>query len=243
MVNGRPGRFTGNYIIENSVNKLDESAADLNFAKAEVVSSLELGYRYNTSDLTIDVSAYYNGYQDKIAGIYVYTPIIDATFPTVEAALVGDNYWEFQVDSNLDNDYSTYGVSLEVNKNLSSNLDANLVYEYNNLDFTPDPIVEANVSWNTPEHRIKAGLNYRLGDIINIIANARYNSEYFYQSSFFNTDIPENTVLDAKMSLNLKNFNSILEIGGNNIGGDNYIGIPGAGLIGSVYYAALKMSL
>ena len=243
MVNGQPGRFTGNYIMDNSVNQLDNSAADLNFAKAEVVSSLELGYRYNTSDLTIDVSAYYNGYKDKIAGIYVYTPIIDANFPTVEAAMAGDNYFEFQVDSNLDNDYSTYGVSIETNKKLSTNLNANLVYEYNNLDFTPDPIVEANVSWNTPEHRVKAGLNYMLDDIINISANARYNSEYFYQSSFFNTDVPENTVFDAKLSIAMKNVNSILEIGGNNIGGDNYIGIPGAGLIGTVYYAALKMSL
>ena len=165
MVNGQPGRFTGNYIMDNSVNQLDNSAADLNFAKAEVVSSLELGYRYNTSDLTIDVSAYYNGYKDKIAGIYVYTPIIDANFPTVEAAMAGDNYFEFQVDSNLDNDYSTYGVSIETNKKLSTNLNANLVYEYNNLDFTPDPIVEANVSWNTPEHRVMAGLNYMLDDL------------------------------------------------------------------------------
>ena len=82
-----------------------------------------------------------------------------------------------------------------------------------------------------------------LDDIINISANARYNSEYFYQSSFFNTDVPENTVFDAKLSIAMKNVNSILEIGGNNIGGDNYIGIPGAGLIGTVYYAALKMSL
>ena len=95
----------------------------------------------------------------------------------------------------------------------------------------------------SPEHRVKAGLNYRLDDIINISANGRYNSEYYYESSFFNTDVPENVVLDAKLSIALKNVNSILEIGGNNIGGENYIAIPGSGLVGTTYYAALKMSL
>jgi hypothetical protein len=41
----------------------------------------------------------------------------------------------------------------------------------------------------------------------------------------------------------MKSLNSIIEIGGNNIGGENYIAIPGSGLVGTTYYAALKMSL
>ena len=90
--------------------------------------------------------------------------------------------------------------------------------------------------------RIKAGLNYDLGNI-QLNANGRYNSEYYYESSFFNTDVPENLVFDAKASFDFKKLNSRLEIGGNNIGGENYIGIPGAGLIGSTYYVALKVSL
>jgi hypothetical protein len=50
-------------------------------------------------------------------------------------------------------------------------------------------------------------------------------------------------VLDAKLSVAMDKLNSILEIGGNNIGGDNYIAIPGSGLVGTTYYAALKVSL
>jgi hypothetical protein len=157
--------------------------------------------------------------------------------------MAGGNFFEFQVDSNIDNDFSAYGLSFEAIKTLSPSLTANLVYEYNDLDYTPDPIVEVNMSWNTPEHRVKAGLNYEIDKAVNISANGRYNSEYYYESSFFNTDVPENVVFDAKLSVDLKEFNSILEIGGNNIGGENYIAIPGSGLVGTTYYAALKMSL
>ena len=241
--NGSIGSFTGNYVMNNSVNQLDNSVADLNFAKPETVSTVELGYRYNSSGFTFDISGYYNAYKDKIAGVYVYTPLVDATYTTAAAAMAGGNFFEFQVDSNIDNDFSAYGLSFEAIKTLTPSLTANLIYEYNDLDYTPDPVVEVNMSWNTPEHRLKAGLNYRLDDVINISANGRYNSEYYYESSFFNTDVPENVVLDAKLSIAMDNFNSILEIGGNNIGGDNYIAIPGSGLVGTTYYAALKMSL
>ncbi len=243
MRNGNPGTFTGNYVMQNSVNQLDNSAADLNFAKAETVSTLEVGYRYNSPGFTFDVSGYYNAYKDKIAGVYVYTPLIDANFTTAAAAMAGGNFFEFQVDSNIDNDFNAYGLSFEAIKTLTPSLTANLVYEFNDLDYTPDPIVEVNMSWNTPEHRIKAGLNYQLADEISLSANGRYNSEYFYESSFFNTDVPENIVLDAKLSVVMDKLNSILEIGGNNIGGDNYIAIPGSGLVGTTYYAALKVSL
>ena len=241
--NGLIGSFTGNYVMNNSVNQLDNSVADLNFAKPETVSTVELGYRYNSSGFTFDISGYYNAYKDKIAGVYVYTPLVDATYTTAAAAMAGGNFFEFQVDSNIDNDFSAYGLSFEAIKTLTPSLTANLIYEYNDLDYTPDPVVEVNMSWNTPEHRVKAGLNYQVDDIINVSANGRYNSEYYYESSFFNTDVPENVVLDAKLSIALKNVNSILEIGGNNIGGENYIAIPGSGLVGTTYYAALKMSL
>ena len=243
LVNGSPATFTGSYIMENSYHQTDNSKADLNYAKAESVSTVELGYRFNSPDFTFDFSGYYNAYKDKILGHWVNTPIINDVFPTAAAALAGDNFFEFQVDSNLDNDFSAWGLSFEAIKKVTNDLTANLIYEYNDLDFTPDPVIEVAMSWNTPEHRVKAGLNYQLSDFATLTANGRYNSEYYYESSFFNTDIPENIVFDAKASFDLKKLNSRLEIGGNNIGGDNYIGIPGAGLIGSTYYAALKVSL
>mgnify|MGYP005712075825 FL=1 len=56
--------------------------------------------------------------------------------------------------------------------------------------------------------------------------------------------IESNTVIDAKLSYKLPYLNAAtLEVGGNNIGGDNYVSLPGAGLIGTTYYAGLKLDL
>ena len=243
MANNLPGRFTGEYVMNNSYHQSDNSKANLNYAKAETVSTVELGYRFNSPGFTFDVSGYFNSYKDKIAGIFVNTPLLTNGFTTHADALDNKNFHRFQVDSNMDNDFTSYGLSFEATKSLTRGLTANFIYEYNDIDYTADPVIDQNVSWNTPEHRIKAGMNYMIGSRMTINANARYNSEYLYESSFFNTMVPENVVLDAKASIMLEELNSRLEIGGNNIGGENYIGIPGAGLIGSTYYVALKVSL
>ncbi|GIR50328.1 MAG: hypothetical protein CM15mP59_0700 [Flavobacteriaceae bacterium] len=66
-----------------------------------------------------------------------------------------DNYYGFQVDSNLDEEFNAYGVSLEATKSFSNNLSANLVYEYNQKDYEENSSVTSFVSWNTPDHRVK----------------------------------------------------------------------------------------
>ena len=98
------------------------------------------------------------------------------------------------------------------------------------------------ISWNTPDHRLKAGVNYSKG-YFSFSGNLRYNSEYYYESSFFSNNIDSNTVIDAKASFDLPSLNAVLEIGGNNIGGDNYVSLPGSGLIGSVYYTGLRIDI
>ncbi|MGB2339344.1 MAG: hypothetical protein ACPH7I_05600, partial [Flavobacteriaceae bacterium] len=86
------------------------------------------------------------------------------------------------------------------------------------------------------------GLNYTKG-AFSLNANARYHSEYDYESSFFSDTIESNTVIDAKASFALPALKATLEIGGNNIGGDNYVSLPGSGLIGSVYYTGLRIDI
>ena len=153
-----------------------------------------------------------------------------------------DNYYGFQVDSNLDEEFNAYGVSLEATKSILNNLSANLVYEYNQKDYEENSSVTSFVSWNTPDHRVKGGLNYTNG-LFSLNTNVRYNSAYYYESSFFSADIDSNTVIDAKASFELPALNATLEIGGNNIGGDNYVSLPGSGLIGSVYYTGLRIDI
>lgn len=245
--NGQPHTFTGQYVLDNAVDFSTSSPVELNYVKPEVVTMLELGYRFNTSDFTLDVSAYYSNYQDKIAGKFVNAPVFTnassgAQYASAAAAVAAGSFYGFQVDSNLDDEFNAYGISLEAIKSFTSNFSANLVYEYNQFDYDQSTTVDSFVSWNTPDHRIKGGFNYNLG-ALSLSANARYNSEYFYESSFFSGTIRSNTIIDAKATFALPKLNSTLEIGGNNIGGDNYVSLPGSGMIGSVYYAGLRVDL
>ncbi len=242
LSNGVEHTFTGPYVMQNAFDIYSGDAVSLDYVKPETVTMLELGYRYNISDLTLDVSAYYSNYQDKIAGKFINSPVLTSTLTTAQAAIAGGSFYEFQVDSNLDEEFNAYGVSLEATKSISNSLSANLVYEYNQKDYEENSSVTSFVSWNTPDHRIKGGLNYTKG-AFSLNANARYHSEYDYESSFFSDTIESNTVIDAKASFALPALKATLEIGGNNIGGDNYVSLPGSGLIGSVYYTGLRIDI
>ena len=244
LENGNPYTFTGKYVIDNAVEigTSADATNGLGNVKAEVVTSYEVGYRFNSPKFTLDISAYMSNYKDKIAGKFVNAPVTSAAFSTPAAAVGADSYYTFQVDSNFNDEFQTSGVNLETTFALSNNLSANLIYEYNKTDYVAKPTDSYIISWNTPENRIKAGLNYSSGKL-SVGANARYNSEYFYQSSYVNGTIEANTVIDAKLSYDLPSLKSVLEIGGNNIGGDNYVSVPGSGLIGSIYYAGLRIDL
>jgi iron complex outermembrane receptor protein len=240
--NGQIHEYDGTYVMQNAFDITSGDKVTLDYVKPEVVTMFELGYRYNVSDLTLDVSAYYSNYQDKIAGKFINSPVLTSNLSTAEAAIAGGNYYGFQVDSNLDEEFNAYGVSLEATKSISNNLSANLVYEYNQKDYEENSSVTSFVSWNTPDHRVKGGLNYTNG-LFSLNTNVRYNSAYYYESSFFSADIDSNTVIDAKASFALPALKATLEIGGNNIGGDNYVSLPGSGLIGSVYYTGLRIDI
>ena len=240
--NGEVHTYTGPEVLNNAFDILSGQAVDLDYVKAETVTMLELGYRFNSPDFTLDISGYYSNYQDKIAGKFINSPVLTSSLPTVEAALAGGSFYGFQVDSNLDEEFNAYGVSLEAIKSFSNNLNVNLVYEYNQKDYDDNDEITSFISWNTPDHRLKAGVNYTKG-YFSLSGNLRYNSEYYYESSFFSNTIDSNAVIDAKASFDLPSLNAVLEIGGNNIGGDNYVSLPGSGLIGSVYYTGLRIDI
>ena len=56
-----------------------------------------------------------------------------------------------------------------------------------------------------------------------------------YESTFIDEMIDANTVVDAQITLDLAKFGAKLRVGGNNIGGDNYVSLAGSGRIGSIY--------
>lgn len=238
LENGSTARITGDYIFSQA-RLLNGAAANLENVHAEFVRTLDLGYRYNSNGFTFDLSAYYSDYDDYIGSTNVIVPIMG---PGVTNPIAEENYAIYSVDSNQDEDFKSYGVNISASQVLTKNLLVNLVYEFNELDYTPgnDPTFET--SWNTPTHRIKAGLNGKFG-ALSFNANARYNSEYMFESTFIDEMIDANTVFDAQITLDLAKLNAKLRVGGNNIGGNEFVSLAGSGRIGSIYYTSILFDL
>jgi len=238
LENGSTARITGDYIFSQA-RLLNGAAANLENVHAEFVRTLDLGYRYNSNGFTFDLSAYYSDYDDYIGSTNVIVPVMG---PGVTNPIAEENYAIYSVDSNQDEDFKSYGVNISASQVLTKNLLVNVVYEFNELDYTPgnDPTFET--SWNTPTHRIKAGLNGKFG-ALSFNANARYNSEYMFESTFIDEMIDANTVFDAQITLDLAKLNAKLRVGGNNIGGNEFVSLAGSGRIGSIYYTSILFDL
>ena len=238
--------WTGNQVFESALNKSSWDnggnivSESLDFVEAEKVVSYDIGYRFNSRDFTLDMNAYYSQYENFIGTNSVYVPA--AGLP-VDFAMANGAFLQFGVDANLDVPFDTYGVSIEAIKKLNSMMSMNLIYEYNNIDYDAPANSDFELSWNTPEHRIKLGFTSNLGENTSFTANARYNSEFYYESSFIDATIRENTVFDAKFMFAIPAFDNLnFEIGGNNIAGRSYVSIPGSGRIGSLYYCGAKFA-
>ena len=238
--------WTGNQVFESALNKSSWDnggnivSESLDFVEAEKVVSYDIGYRFNSRDFTLDMNAYYSQYENFIGTNSVYVPA--AGLP-VDFAMANGAFLQFGVDANLDVPFDTYGVSIEAIKKLNSMMSMNLIYEYNNIDYDAPANSDFELSWNTPEHRIKLGFTSNLGENTSFTANARYNSEFYYESSFIDAYIRSNTVFDAKFMFAVPAFDNLnFEIGGNNIAGRSYVSIPGSGRIGSLYYCGAKIA-
>jgi len=238
--------WTGNQVFETALNKsafdTDGSivSEELSYVEAEKVTSYDLGYRYNSRNFTLDMNAYYSQYENFIGTNSVYVPAAIGQ-PAAVAMDLGA-YAQFGVDANLDVPFDTYGFSLEAIQRLNASTSMNFIYEYNELDYEAKANSDFELSWNTPKHRIKLGLTSNVSENLTISANARYNSEYYYESSFIDATIRENTVVDAKVTFGINALSNVkFEIGGNNIAGREYVSIPGSGNIGSLYYGGAKI--
>ena len=70
----------------------------------------------------------------------------------------------------------------------------------------------------------------------------RYNSEFYWEATFGEGDVPAEHVFDAQVSLTLPKLNTVLKAGAANLGGNEYFTAFGSGLIGSQYYVSLTIN-
>jgi len=224
--------LTGRDAYENSFTAASGGTekANVQLVKPEKVTAYEVGYRglVQAADqrFTVDLSVYYNQYQDFIANKNVIVPYNAA-----------GAYKVFQLYTNSAADINSYGASIGVNTSIFNGFDLGVNYTYAKFDFdqTSDPDFEAG--FNTPEHKVK--LQFGKTDLFKNFGfnfNARWQDKFRWESTFVDGTINARTVLDAQINYSVPSWKSIFKLGGANLTGQEYLSAPGIGAIGSQYY-------
>lgn len=227
--------------------------ADIDLVKPERVQAFDVGYRsVINNDLTVDITGYYNIYNDFLNQSRVITPYYGdvntfdptnlATYAPVAAISNGDRR-VYQVYNNSKAEVTSLGFGIGLSKKVYK--DFELSANYNYAEFTFDQAKDPSFipSFNTPKHRIKASLgNQKLFKNFGFNTNVRWNTEYLWQSSFADGMVPENVVFDAQLNYAFPKLKSVLKVGATNLFGKDYIQVIGAGAIGQQWFASVTIN-
>lgn len=248
-----------NAFSQKSVEDFAESAANgapnpalLNstnvpLVKPEKVTALELGYRGQLGQVVIDISGYYNDYQDFISQKIVLAPKYgnvdlsdinpDTGTPLALEAIQNSDYQPFNVYTNSLADITSYGITAGVEAQVLGNFDFGINYTFSDFDFdeTSDP--DFQPQFNTPKHKVKASFgNTELFENFGFNVNYRWTDGYLWENSFATGDIPSFSVLDAQVNYSVPSIKSIFKLGASNLLGEEYVTALGTGYIGSQFY-------
>jgi len=232
-----------NAFSAESVSRGAPTKANVALVKPEKVTAYEVGYRglvkAGKQNITVDLSGYYNAYQDFIAGKNVITPFYGTVGDNSLslAALQNGDFTVFQTYTNSAADINSYGASIGLNTKIFNNFDLGFNYTYAKFDFdqASDPDFEAG--FNTPEHKVKVQFgNTNLFKNFGFNMNVRWQNAFVWESTFLDATVDGRTVLDAQINYSIPKFKSVIKLGGANLGGQEYFSAPGVGAIGSQYY-------
>ena len=181
-----------------------------------------------SSRITVDLSVYYNQYEDFIANTNVIVPY-NAT----------GGYKIFQLYTNSPAEINSYGASIGLNTKVLKGFDLGLNYTFAKFDFDQASNPDFEAGFNTPEHKVK--LQFGKTDLFKNFGfniNARWQDEYRWESTFVDGTIEARTVIDAQINYSVPSLKSIFKLGGANLTGQEYLSAPGVGAIGSQYYVS-----
>jgi len=224
--------LTGRDAYENSYTLASGGTvkADVDFVKPEKVTAYEIGYRglleAGKQRITVDLSVYYNQYEDFIANKNVIVPYNET-----------GGFKVFQLYTNSAADINSYGATIGLNTTVLNGFNLGLNYTLAQFDFDQDTDPDFEAGFNTPEHKVK--LQFGKTDLFKNFGfniNARWQDEYRWESTFLDATIESRTVIDAQINYSVPSIKSIFKLGGANLTGQEYLSAPGVGAIGSQYY-------
>lgn len=224
--------------------------ANSDFVKPEQVTSYELGYRGKLGKVIVDLSGYYNQYQDFLANETVIAPfygdvqgtqtVPGTDTPLAVAALANGDFQAYQTYTNSDAEVNSYGAAIGVSTSIFGNFDLGANYTYAKLDFDTEANPDFRTNFNTPEHKVKASFgNTELFKNFGFNVAWRWSDTYFWEASFGDGQVPAFHVVDAQLNFRAPKFlKSQFKVGATNVLGDEYFTAFGTGNIGSMYYVS-----
>ena len=228
----------------NNVNNRDASllvVGNSDVVKPEKITSFEVGYRGKLDKVTVDMSVYYNKYQDFISGEVVSAPFYGTagTNDISVDAISNRDFRDYQTYNNSEADVNSYGGSIGLDVKVLGGFDLSGSYTYTKQDFDQAAFPDFITSFNTPEHKTKLSFgNTELVKNVGFNVAWRWSDNYYWQATFGNGDIPAYHVLDAQVNFTIPSLKSSLKLGATNLLGDEYFTAIGVGSIGSMYYAS-----
>ncbi len=225
----------------NSVLTGAPAAANVGLVQPEEITAYEVGYRAQLGKVAIDVSGYYNDYENFISNQTVLVPLYgtvgDGSLSLL--ALQNGDSQAYQTYTNSEAPISSYGVTAGVDAKIFGNFDIGVNYTFAELDFNQAAFPDFVTNFNTPKHKVKASFgNTALFENFGFNINYRWSDDYFWESTFQNGPIPSFSVLDAQVNYAVPSIKSQFKIGGSNLLGDEYFTAVGTGNIGSIYYVS-----
>ncbi|MGB0836937.1 MAG: TonB-dependent receptor [Flavobacteriaceae bacterium] len=221
--------------------------SNVGLVEPEQVTAFELGYRAAVlKKISLDVSGYYNKYENFIGGKNVISPMYGEVGDNSLSllALQNGDYQVWQTYTNSNADVTSYGASAGLYTKVGNGFELDFNYTYSAFDFDQESDPNYEAGFNTPEHAFKASLgNPSIIDNLGFKFNYRWQSEYLWQSSFADGTVSERSIFDAQFTFAAPKLKSQFKVGGSNIFGNEYVSAPGVGYTGSQYFASWTMKL
>ena len=187
--------------------------------------------------LTVDFSTYYNIYSDFIATKNVIVLNDDTMDPTVDNLRDRGSRTIFNVKTNSEVDVDSYGLGIGLSTKVFNGFDVGLNYTWSRFDFDQERDEDFEAGFNTPEHKVKVQFGHpNLFENFGFNVSARWQNEFYWESTFLEGTVDERTVLDAQINYSVPSIKSTFKLGGANLTGQEYLSAPGVGAVGSQYY-------
>ena len=225
-----------NFAATGDPSKLEAVVTDL--VTPEKVKAFDIGYRGSIEGFSIDVTGYYNIYDDFISQVAVITPINgSAQDGSGVIDIVTGQTQVFSLYTNSPTQITSYGASIGVNKRVFEKLDLGFSYTWTSFEFDQKKYTDFEAGFNTPEHQFKASIgSINLFEGFGFNVNYRFANDFLWESNIANAVVPSTSIFDAQINYSVPKIKSLFKVGGTNIGGDVYMVAPGTGYVGSMYY-------